>query len=127
MSLFRDIEKRIDSQLKKLFASESAAAQGRELIEIQRSILDEVEDKSQMLPRARRRFPYDDLTVRIVAAEADRRAAIQVVFVEGDALRNEIAEHLRDEDIEAPADLRVRVEVLEDAPTEIAAKGFHIT
>ena len=46
MSLFRDIEKRIDSQLKKLFTSDNAAAQGRELIEIQRAILEEVEDRA---------------------------------------------------------------------------------
>ena len=39
MSLFRDLEKSIDSKLKKLFASENAEAQGRELVEIQRAIL----------------------------------------------------------------------------------------
>ena len=127
MSLFRDIEKRIDSQLRKLFASESAEAQGRELIEIQRAILDEVEDRAQLLPRARRRFPFNDLLVRIAAPEPDRRAAIDIVFVEGDALQNEILKHLRDEEIEVPQDLRVRVETLEEAPAEIAAKGYHIT
>ena len=51
MSLFRDIEKRIDGQLRKIFASENATAQGRELIEIQRAILDEVEDRAQLLPQ----------------------------------------------------------------------------
>lgn len=127
MSLFRDIEKRIDAQMKKLFTSENAVAQGRELIEIQRAILDEVEDRSQLLPRARRRFPYNDLLVRIAAPEADRRSAIDLVFIEGDTLQNEIAEHLRSEDIEFAADLRVRVEPMEDPPAEIAAKGFHIT
>ena len=90
MSLFRDLEKRIDAQLKKLFTSENAAAQGKELIEIQRLILDEIEDHAQMLPRARRRFPYNDLIVRIAAAEPDRRSAIAVVFVEGNALQTEI-------------------------------------
>jgi hypothetical protein len=127
MSIFRDIEKRIDGQLRKMFASESAAAQGRELIEIQRAILDELEDRAQLLPRARRRFPYNDLTVRIAAPEPDRRSAIDLVFIEGDALQNEIATYLRGEDIEVPADLRVKVESLEDPPAEIAAKGYHIT
>jgi len=127
MSLFRDIEKRIDSQLKKLFTSDNAVAQGRELIEIQRAILDEVEDRAQLLPRARRRLPYNDLTVRIAAPEPDRRSAIDLVFVQGNALQTEIASHLRGEDIEVAADLRVRVEALENPPAEIAAKGFHIT
>ena len=126
MSLFRDIEKRIDAQLKKLFTSESAAAQGKELIEIQRLILDEVEDHAQMLPRARRRFPYNDLIVRIAAPEPDRRSAIEVVFIEGNALQAEIANHLRSEQIEVPPDLQVHVEPIEDPPAEIASKSFHI-
>src|SRR5438128_137292 len=127
MSLFRDIEKRIDSQLRKLFTSDNAAAQGRELIEIQRAILEEVEDRAQLLPRARRRFPYNDLMVRIAAPEADRRSAIDLVFLEGNALQTEIAMHLRAEDIEVAPDLTVRVEALETVPAEIAVKGFHIT
>lgn len=127
MSVFREIEKRIDAQLRKLFASGDAAAQGRELIEIQRAILDEVEDRAQMLPRARRRFPYNDLTVRILAPDSDRRTAIHLVFVEGDALRNEIQDYLRSVDIETASDLAVRVEAMETAPAEIAAKGYHIT
>jgi hypothetical protein len=126
MSLLREIEKRIDAQLKKLFTSESAAAQGKELIEIQRLILDEVEDHAQMLPRARRRFPYNDLIVRIAAPEPDRRSAIQVVFIEGNALQAEIANHLRSEQIEVPPDLQVHVEPIEEPPAEIASKGFHI-
>ena len=127
MSIFRDIEKRIDLQLKKLFASEHAEAQGRELVEIQRAILDEVEDRAQLLPRARRRFPYNELLVRIAAPEPDRRSAVEIVFVEGNALQNEIANHLRREGIELPPDLHVQVEAIEEAPAEIAAKGFHIS
>ena len=126
MSLFRDIEKRIDAQMKKLFTSETAVAQGRELIEIQRAILDEAEDRAQMLPRARRHFPYNDLRVRIAAPEAERRSAIQLVFVEGHALQNEIMAHFRSEGIEFANDLSVRVEAVEDFPAEISAKGFHI-
>src|SRR4051812_25139743 len=114
MSVFRDLEKRIDSQLRKLFTSASAETQGRELVEIQRAILEEVEDRAQLLPRARRRFPYNDLVVRILAREADRHSAIDIVFVEADALQHEIVNHLRTEDIEVAADLRVRVEALEE-------------
>jgi hypothetical protein len=97
------------------------------LIEIQRAILDEIEDRAQLLPRARRRFPFNDLTIRIAAPEPDRRSAIELVFLEGDALQNEIAAYLRGEDIEVSSDLRVKVEALEDPPAEISAKGYHIT
>jgi hypothetical protein len=126
VSIFRDLEKRIDERLRKLFAAEDASAQGKELIEIQRAILEEVEDRAQLLPRARRRFGYNDLTVRIAAADDDRQAAVRMVFAEGNALRTAILDHLRSEDIEAPTDLEVKVEPLVDAPAEVAAKGFHI-
>jgi hypothetical protein len=110
-----------------MFASGDAAAQGRELIEIQRAILDELEDHAQLLPRARRRFPYNDLIIRIAAPEQDRRSAIDLVFIEGDALQNEITAYLRGEDIEVPSDLRAHIEAIEEPPAEIAAKGYHIT
>jgi len=126
MSLFRELEKRIDTQLRKLFTSENAAAQGKELIEIQRLILEDIEDHAQMLPRARRRFPYNDVTVRIAAAEPDRQSAIAVVFADGNALQTEIERHLRSEEIEIPAGLRVQVEALAEPPAEVATKGFHI-
>lgn len=126
MSIFGDIEKRIDAQLKKLFASENAAEQGRELIEIQRAILHDLEDRAQLLPRAKRRFPYNDVTIHIAASTPDRRAAIDLVFIQGDALRNEILRYLREEEIDVPPDLAVSVDAIEDAPAEIAAKGYHI-
>jgi hypothetical protein len=126
MSIFRDLEKRIDQQLKKLFSAENASAEGKELIEIQRAILDEIEDRAQMLPRAKRKFPYNDLLIRIPAVEPDRKAAIDLVFAEGGALQSEIEHHLRSEDIEFAADLQVRIEGLEQPPAEITAKGFHI-
>ncbi|HYI94065.1 MAG TPA: FHA domain-containing protein [Bryobacteraceae bacterium] len=126
MSIFRDIEKRIDAQMKKLFTSENAVAQGRELIEIQRAILDEVEDRSQLLPRARRRFPFNDLLLRIAAPDVDRRSAIELVFVEGNALQSEIIAHFQSESIEFAHDLSVRVEAVHEFPAEISAKGFHI-
>lgn len=127
MNFFRDIEKRIDAQMKKLFTAENAATQGRELIEIQRAILDEIEERAQLLPRARRRFPYNELIVRIAAPEPDRQSAIQIVFIEGGALQNEIAEHLRREGIDFAEDLKVRIQILEAPPEEVMKKGFHIT
>jgi hypothetical protein len=126
VSIFRELEKRIDERLRKLFAAEDASVQGRELIEIQRAIIEEIEDRAQLLPRARRRLGYNDLKVRIAAPDEDRQVAVRMVFAEGNALRTAILDHLRSEDIEAPVDLDVTVEAIADAPAEVAAKGFHI-
>jgi hypothetical protein len=113
MNLFRDIERRIDERLRKLFGSESAPGQGRELVELQRMILDRIDERVQQLPRARRVFPYNDVAVRIPAPDAEKRAAYETVFVADDALREEIADHLRREEVEFPRDLTVVVTLIE--------------
>lgn len=119
MNLFRDIERRLDERLRKLFGSpEAAPGQGKELIEIQRAILDRIDERVQQLPRARRVFPYNEVAVRIFVPDPEKRIAFETVFVADDALREEIVDHLRREEVEFPADLRVEVTLVET--TEVA-------
>jgi hypothetical protein len=113
MSLFRDIERRIDERLRRLFQPEAVAGQGRELVEIQRMILDRIDDRVQTLPRARRTFPYNDVAVRVPVPDPERREAFEMVFIADDALQEEIIEHLRREQVEFPSDLRVTVSLVE--------------
>ena len=115
MSLFRDFERRIDDRLRRLFQSEPVPGQGRELVEIQRMVLDQIEARVQMLPRARRAFPFNEVAVRIPAADADKKAAIESVFAADDALKTEIIEHLERERIEYSQDLNVTVTAIETA------------
>ena len=113
MSLFRDIERRIDHRLRKLFGANPQPGQGRELVEIQRFILDRIDDRIQQLPRARRSFPYNLVAVRIPAAEAEQKTALEAFFVADNALRAEILEHLRDDNVEFPRDLDVETTVVD--------------
>lgn len=115
MSLFRDIERRIDDRLRRFFQAEPAPGQGRELVEIQRMVLDQIEARVQMLPRARRAFPFNEVAVRIPAADAAKKAAIDSVFAADDALKTEIIDHLERERIEYPQDLHVIVTAIETA------------
>ena len=115
MSLLRDIERRIDDRLRRFFQSEPVPGQGRELVEIQRMVLDQIEARVQMLPRARRAFPFNEVAVRIPAANADKKAAIESVFAADDALKAEIIEHLERERIEYPPDLQVSVTAIDTA------------
>ena len=121
MNIFRDLERVIDEKLRGLFP-----VQKRELIEIQRAILDEIADRAQTLPRARRVIAANHITVAVPAPEEDRRTAFRLVFVEGDALEHDVRSHLRREDIEFPNDLKVTVELIEEAVPDLAAKGFHV-
>src|SRR4051794_35445682 len=115
MSLFRDIERRIDDRLRRFFQAEPLPGQGRELVEIQRMVLDQIEARVQTLPRARRAFPFNEVAVRIPAADAAKKAAIDSVFAADDALKTEIIEHLERERIEYPQDLHVTVTAIETA------------
>jgi hypothetical protein len=116
MNLFRDIERRIDDRLRKLFGSSDVAPkQGRELVEIQRLILDRIDERVQQLPRARRVFPYNEVIARIPVPDPERRIAFDTVFVADDALREAIVDHLRREEVEFPEDLRVEVTLVETA------------
>ena len=122
MSLLRDIERRIDERLRGLFQSKDPAVpgQGRELVEIRKLILDAVDQRVQMLPRAKRGFPFNDVTVHIPApGSPDQRAAMEAVFITGDALKLEIEEHLRRENVEFPAALTVVVGLIEGIPEPV--------
>jgi hypothetical protein len=106
MSLFRDLERSIDERLRRLFQSDPQPGQVRELVEVHHMILDAVENKVQMLPRARRAFPYNEVTVRVPASYAEQMAAFETV--DGD-----VREFLQRERIEFPPDMRVSVETAE--------------
>ena len=121
MNLFRDLERAIDEKLRGLFP-----VQKRELIEIQRAILDEIADRAQNLPRARRVIAANQISVTIPAPEEDRRTAFRLVFIEGDALEHDVKAHLRRESIEFPSDLKVAVELIDEPVPDLAEKGFHV-
>jgi hypothetical protein len=119
MKLIHEIERRIEERLRKFFAGNAAPADaaavpsGPELIEIQKQVLDSVLDKVQSLPRARRVFPFNDVVVRVAAADPDRRALLEAVFISEDALAHEIREQLKRDEIEFPSDLQIAVQLLE--------------
>jgi hypothetical protein len=79
-----------------------------------------------MLPRARRVLAANQITITIPAPEEDRRTAFRLVFSESDALEQDIKAHLRREDIDFPPDLRVTVNLLDEAVPDLADTGFYI-
>lgn len=98
MSFFRDLERTIDARVRSLFASQPG--QVKEAIEVHRMVLDAVEAKVQMLPRAKRRFPYNNVLVRV---PEDQITAFET-------LQTDIRDFLTRERIEFPANLTVVVE-----------------
>ncbi len=115
MSLFHELEKQIDEKLRSLFRSGAAPTGGREIVELQRLILDRVGERIESLPRARRAFPFNSIAVRIPYADEARRPALDIVFAADDALGHDIREYLRRERAEFPPELAVAVTLYQDA------------
>jgi hypothetical protein len=113
MNPFHDFERRIDRLMRQMFGGKPDPGRGKEIIEIQRSILEAIRDRIHSLPRARRSFPFNDVVVRIPVADPERKAALEAVFVADDALQHEIRDFLRREQAEFPNDLAVRVTLVE--------------
>jgi hypothetical protein len=129
MNVFKQIERRIDEQMKKLLgggASGAGQPGGRELVEIHRAILEDVVAHVETLPRGRRVFPYDQLAVTIPVPDPSRRAAFDVAFVEGDALASAVRAFLAQEGCEMPASLQVETTLADEPMPDFADRGFHI-
>jgi len=124
MSLLKRVESELEERLRRLFAPPEG--EGRELLEIQRGILEEVVSKAQKLPRGKLTFPYNELSVSIPVVEPERRPLFEMVFVEEDQLARDIRETLVQAGCTPPAKLTVDVRLAVAAMPEASAKGFHI-
>jgi hypothetical protein len=123
MSLLDDVERRIDAAVRELFRSSSSQGVEKEMIEIQRGIVEDALGKVERLPRARKLFPYNHLGVRIALPSKDRRAAYEAVF-SPDAIKQDVSRALREDGVELPQGLDVDVSLGSDP--KLLASGFVI-
>ncbi|HUS08474.1 MAG TPA: FHA domain-containing protein [Bryobacteraceae bacterium] len=127
MSRLHELERRIDEKLRGLLRSNSQeSGEKRELIEVHRAILDEIATRVDLLPRGRRVFAYPQLTVQVLLPDLKRRRSYELIFVEADALARDIRLRLEDDAVELPARFRVEVELVEDLPEDVSARGFDV-
>ncbi len=126
MSIVKQFEKRIDQTLRALFRSENSPAEARELIEIERAILDEIGGHIVPAPRGKRKFPYNDIRLMVAVPEPERKAVFEAVF-DPEALRQAIVESLHAEQVSPPPDLRVSIELIEGPAPEIGTKGYYVS
>ncbi len=113
MSLFSDIEKTIERGFRHWTEKVFGPADSNELLVVHRAILEEVETKIQTVARGQRVFPFPNLTVTLVAADADRRALYQAAFGEEDRLEKDIRDALKGSGCQLPRGFSVAVETRE--------------
>jgi len=88
---------------------------GTSPLEIRRAVLDDAEARIIAVGEGKRIFPFNRLTVHLLAPDPQERAALEAAAREGWALELEIAGRLRDHDCPVPPDLAVEI-VFADEP-----------
>lgn len=108
MSILRRVERELDERIRRFFAA-SPDERGREVLELQRAILDQVTARVESIGRGRRVFPFRHLAVHIALPAPDEQPVYAMAFVEGGRLAADIRDALRETGVEPPPDLRVEV------------------
>ncbi|MBV9506717.1 MAG: FHA domain-containing protein [Acidobacteriia bacterium] len=107
MSLFSELEKSIESGFRRWTERAFGPAQSGDLVVVHRAILEQIEDKVQIVARGRRIFPYPRVLVTLVSPDPERRALYQAAF--GDRLGPAVREALEGAGCELPRTFAVEV------------------
>jgi hypothetical protein len=110
-----DKVRRLEQQLERLAERSDIPMQP---IEIRKATLDEVEDLVQPAGRSRKVFPFNRVTVEVVAAEPAQRAAIEAVLGDESDLAAAVRERLKTAGCPEPRGLTVRLRVVKKAGAE---------
>jgi len=119
MSLFADIEKRIDSAFRSFTRQAFGADRSNDLVILHHAILAEIESKVQTIARGQRVFPFSHVNVTIVGETENRRELLRAAF--GERLQADVLTALRSVRCELPPGFQVSLNVVEEAfqPVEI--------
>ena len=90
----KDIEAKLAGRFDRTIGG-LVGSQARQPLEIVRAIVEAAEQEIQSSGRGRRVFPFNALTVTILAPSRDSRARFESVFADGPPLRRRIVAHLR--------------------------------
>jgi hypothetical protein len=118
MSLLRRIEKAMDHRLRAIFAGGSDEPGAREAIELYREALDLIAARVTAGKRSERLFPFNSVTIELMAKNPERRAVLEALFDAGQ-LVTDIRATLNEERAAPPADLAVMVHYPEEASSEL--------
>jgi FHA domain-containing protein len=99
---------------------------GSSPLEIRRAVLDDAEAHVVAVGEGKRIFPYNRLTVHLLAPDTEERAALEAAAREGWALELELAGRLRDRDCPAPPDLTVEFTFEEEALPQFGDRRFFV-
>lgn len=108
MSIIDNVRK-LEKQLERIAERSDVPLQP---IEIRKATLDEIEDLVEPASKSRRIFPYNRVTLEVVAPDGRRRAAMEAVLGERSDLGAAVSARLKSVGCPLPRDLRVRLKLV---------------
>lgn len=111
MSIIENV-KRLEKRIEKFAERSDVPLQP---IEVRKATLDEIEDLVEPATRSRRIFPYNRVTVEVVASDAKRRAAMEAVLGERSDLGRAVSARLKSAGCPVPSGLEVRLKLVKRA------------
>jgi len=118
MSLLRKIEKAMDHRLRAIFSGGADQEEAREAIELYREALDQIAARVTVGKRSERLFPFNRITIEVMAGDHERKAALEALFEAGQLLAD-IRTTLNEDRVTLPAELTVMVHFPEEATEDI--------
>jgi len=118
MSLLKRIEKSLDQRLRAIFGGTNHAPGAREGIELYRDALDQIAARATVGKRGNRVFPFDLITIELLAETPERKAVFETLFDPGQ-LGGDVRATLAEESVTAPPNLTVAVRYPESAAVEM--------
>lgn len=126
MKSIEDLDRWIGGVAKRWSSKVSGGPHTKALLEIRREILNEIRDKIEPRGNGEYLFPYNDLSLQMGAQDSHQRGLFEAAFAEDGSLERDIREFLEESGCQAPAGLRIKVEVLEDSGFASIDKPFQI-
>ena len=108
MSIIENV-RRLEKRIERLAERSDVPMQP---IEVRKATLDEIEDLVEPATKSRRIFPYNRVTVEVVAPDAKRRAAMEAVLGERSDLGKAVSARLKSAGCPVPAGLEVRLKLV---------------
>jgi len=118
MRLLRRIEKTMDQRLRSMFSGGREPAGGREAVELYREALEQIASRATAGKRGDRVFPFNQVTIELAAANAERKTLLEALFETG-PLVDDVRSTLKEEGVAPPGDLTILVHYPEEASSEI--------
>ncbi len=114
MSIIENV-RRLEKRIEKLAERSDVPLQP---IEVRKATLDEIEDLVEPATKSRRIFPYNRVTVEVVAPDAKRRAAMEAVLGERSDLGTAVSARLKSAGCPVPTGLEVRLKLVKRASAD---------